>query len=206
LFKRRRYSKRHGGLSYEFLFIPILICIIYSQIGPDVVSQFPELSIKGGIPYAIAAAVVLTVLYFILKVYPILRRRHRYRVARMYEIDRMKGGQFEEFLAVYFRDLGYKILPHRGGAGDKGADLLMLSSDGRKFVVQAKRYAGKVPFDAIKQVHTARSLYGADAAIIISNTFFTKQTKETAQKLNIELWDRNVLIKNMYAYRSEKNA
>lgn len=202
-YKNRRRYKRRSSYGNELIFFPVIILVLYLKFGTQNIFS-PQLFLSNHVALIITAIALLVILYAFLKLFPLWQRRHKYRTAKMHEIDHMKGGQFEQFLAVYFRDLGYKILPHRGSAGDKGADLILIAPDGRKIVVQAKRYSGKVPFDAIQQVHTARSLYGANAAIIISNTFFTKQARETAHKLNIELWDRHALIENMYAYRSKK--
>lgn len=202
-YKRRRYKRKGSVNQYEILFLIFVILVVYSQMGSykgvlnEVLQDFKS-------PFIVVGAVLLILLYIAFKVVPVYRRRHKYRTARMAEIDRMKGTQFESFLSVYFRDMGYKILPHRGGAGDKGADLLINAPDGRSYVVQAKRYKGKVPFTAIQQVHAARSLYKTDSAIIISNNYFTKQSKETAEKLNIELWDRTKLMENMYRYRKQR--
>lgn len=200
-YKKKRYKnyKKRRGYTYEFLLLPVFLIILYTQLAPKF-EQLPHLPL---ITATVAAAMV-ALLYILFKVYPVVRRKHKYRTSKMADIDRMKGSHFEEYLSVYFEDLGYKILPHRGGPGDKGADLLMLSPDGRKYVVQAKRYSGKVPSSAIQQVHTARSLYKADAAIIISNYYFTKPSIAAANELNIELWDRKVLMEHMYAYQSQK--
>lgn len=203
-YKKKRYRKK-SFFGYEVIFIPVLFLIVYTQIGPKN-GLLQEDNLKSNLPLIIGAAVLLIAIYAVMKMIPVWRRRHKYRTSRMFDIDRMKGNEFEAFLSVYFRDMGYKVLPHRGGAGDKGADILLQATDGRKYVVQAKRYSGKVPFEAIQQVHTARSLYGADEAIVISNTFYTKQSKTTAEKLNIELWDRNKLMENMYVYRKNKGA
>lgn len=163
------------------------------------------LHIDRNLIYILVLAVAVWLLFAILKKkIPRWNRRKQYRAARMFEIDRMAGKEFEAFLSIYFADLGYKVLREIGGSGDLGGDILLRSPDGEKVVVQAKRYSGKVPFRAIQEVHTAQSLYGAQRAIIITNNYFTRQTKESAQRLNIELWDRNKLIENMYAYRKGK--
>lgn len=201
-YRKRRYGRRRGGI--EDIFFPALLILFVLQLMPNGLQLIELEKMKAWLPFGIVAAAALLLGYLFIKLYPVWRRRVRYRTARMYEIDRMTGDQFEAFLKVYFRDLGYKVLPHTGGSRDKGGDLLLRDPAGRKVVVQAKRYSKRVPFEAVQQVHTARSLYGTDRAILISNYYFTKQTLETARQLNIELWDRDRLMEKMYRYRRDR--
>lgn len=81
--------------------------------------------------------------------------------------------------------------------------MIITDSAGVKTCVQAKRYKNRVPFEAIQQVYTAVSLWNCNRAMVITNNYgFTKQAFEAAKKLNVELWDRNKLMSNMYAYQT----
>lgn len=209
-YKKGSYKRKRKYVLHKLLAVCLLV-VAFIQFGKiyeynflERVPPLRELLKRDQIAYIAGAVCVFLIFYLLYKQFPRWQKRKKYRGARMYEIDRMEGTQFEQFLAVFFKDLGYKVLSETGGRGDMGSDLLLQAPDQRKIVVQAKRYAGKVPFKAIQEVHTAQSLYGAHGAILISNNYFSKQTKETAQKLNIELWDRNKLIDNMYVYRKKK--
>lgn len=69
--------------------------------------------------------------------------------AQAAELDQLTGVEFEEFLAGLFRAQGYaaELTPTTGGYG---ADLI-LSKDGRRIAVQAKRYMGSVGVQAVQE-------------------------------------------------------
>lgn len=108
------------------------------------------------------------------------------------EIDRMDGTTFEHYLEELLRSYGYRVT-HLGRAGDFGADLLV-ESNGRRAVVQAKRYSSTVGIDAVREAATARQHYRADGAIVITNSSFTRGAIELSRSNQVELWDRPRLL------------
>ncbi|EJW13893.1 restriction endonuclease [Paenibacillus alvei] len=131
---------------------------------------------------------------------------HKMRISGIQKIDQMSGSEFEDYLTVYFEDLGFKV-EEVGGKGDKGADrILTIPHTGERICVQAKCWSKNVTFEAVQQVHTAKALWNCNQAWIVTNRDFTKQVKEAAEKLGIELWGRQKLIENMYLYNSSKES
>ncbi|WP_333125534.1 restriction endonuclease [Microcoleus sp. Pol11C3] len=108
------------------------------------------------------------------------------------QVDRMTGEEFEEFLACCFRNLGYGV-EMTPKTGDFGADLI-LSKARKKTVVQAKRYQGKVGNSAVQEVVSAVKYYGAQDAIVITNSMFTSNAHKLAQANGVQLWGREQLI------------
>ena len=108
------------------------------------------------------------------------------------QVDRMTGEEFEEFLACCFRNLGYAV-EMTPKTGDFGADLI-LSKARKKTVVQAKRYQGKVGNSAVQEVVSAVKYYGAQDAIVITNSMFTSNAHKLAQANGVQLWGREQLI------------
>lgn len=201
---RRRKKRKNSGYQ-DLLLLPALILFIFLYLNGEKIFQKAKMLKNISPSIVIIGLFVLFLLLYSLKRIPVWIKNNKYRHSGISEIDRMKGTEFEEFLKVYFKDLGYKVYPHTGGAGDRGADLILKDPQGRKVVVQAKRYSGKVPFEAVQQVHTARSLFQADRAILISNYYLTKQAEQTARQLNIEVWNRQKLIEQMYQYRRKSS-
>lgn len=117
------------------------------------------------------------------------------------DIDKMSGEVFEKYLEVLFERLGYKVERTRY-IGDYGADLI-IERDGVKTVVQAKRYKGKVGIKAIQEVLGAKGYYNCDRAMVITNSYFTRQAKELADKNGVELWDRYDLVNNLLKIKKE---
>lgn len=121
-----------------------------------------------------------------------LARRQRLIRSGIAEIDRMSGGQFESYLAYLFRQLGYAV-EQTGKRGDFGADLV-ISKDGTRVVIQAKRYAKNVGVKAIQEAVAAKGVYGCQAAMVVTNSAYTKQARTLAEANRVTLWDRARLI------------
>lgn len=128
-----------------------------------------------------------------------LYEKHRLAGSGISDIDTMGGKTFEKYLEVLFERLGYNVTRTRY-IGDYGADLVV-EKDGIKTVVQAKRYKTKVGVKAIQEAVAAKGHYGCDAAMVVTNSYFTDQAKKLAASNNVELWNRKDLIENLLAMR-----
>ena len=110
----------------------------------------------------------------------------------------LSGYEFQEYLKNLFKLLGYVVIQTKL-SGDQGADLI-ISKDGEKIVVQAKKYNGKVSNEAVQEVVAAKNHYKANKAIVVTNSSFTKSAIDLALSNNVELWDGAKLksiIKNL---------
>ncbi|WP_454871025.1 restriction endonuclease [Priestia megaterium] len=108
------------------------------------------------------------------------------------EIDVMNGIQFENYLGVLFKSLGYKAQVTRTSY-DYGADLIIVK-DNKKIVVQAKRYSKKVGISSVQQIVGAKNYYKADEVWVITNNYFTQPAINLAYANNVILIDRDSLI------------
>jgi restriction system protein len=108
------------------------------------------------------------------------------------DIDRMSGRVFEQYLEAIFARKGcaVKRTPYRG---DFGGDLIV-SSNGKRTVVQAKRWKRNVGVKAVQEAVAAKGYYGSDEAIVVTNSTFTPQAKELAGRNNVGLWNRKRLL------------
>jgi HJR/Mrr/RecB family endonuclease len=114
------------------------------------------------------------------------------------DIDSMNGYQFEEFLSHFFEIMGYSV-ENTPLSRDQGADLI-ISKMNEKTVVQAKRYSGNVGNSAIQEIKAAIAMYGAKNGIVVTNSDFTSSAKSLAHANNIELINREQLIKALERY------
>jgi restriction system protein len=81
-----------------------------------------------------------------------------------------------------------------GGSGDLGADVTAYTEDGRKVVVQCKRYAGSVGDPHVQKFNgTARQIHGADVALLVTTGRPTVKARQLAQRCGIVLVDRDAL-------------
>ena len=122
-----------------------------------------------------------------------LRFKKRMKESRIEDIDQMSGRQFEEYCGILFANLGYKV-SYTPTTGDYGADLI-LRKDNEITVVQAKRYKSTVGVKAVQEVLPAVRFYKANAALVITNSMYTKQALALAKSNNVRMIDREDLIR-----------
>ena len=133
---------------------------------------------------------------FIFRVFLFFLRRSRVSFATMRRIDQMEGADFEAYLAVKFREKGYKVA-FTPATGDQGADLI-IEKRKRRIAVQAKRYEGKIGNSAVQEAIAGMAYYDCDHAMVITNSEFTPAAVKLAEKCNVELWDREMLRKKFH--------
>ncbi|WP_038903846.1 restriction endonuclease [Dickeya zeae] len=119
----------------------------------------------------------------------------------MYHVDAMDGFQFEDFLVGMFRTMGYDVKETKRSQ-DQGADLFV-TRFGKNMVIQAKNYSGSVGNSAVQQVLSAKTFYGCDEAMVVTNSYFTKSAKELADSAVVRLIDRDELQKYLDDYNQK---
>lgn len=143
--------------------------------------------------FILAVGLITLAIPVLKKVYQWIKERNMLKKlskAGMYDIDRMDGFQFEVYLKALCKELGYRSSV-TDGSHDFGADLIM-KKDGKKVVIQAKRYGYKnrVSLDAVQQVYAAKPYYKADECYVMTNSLFTKSAKQLAKACDVKLYDR----------------
>ena len=64
-------------------------------------------------------------------------------------------------------------------------------------MIQSKRWNKTVRVDAIQEAHAAKDIYDAERAMVITSSFFSDDAIKMADKLYVELWNRNRLIQEI---------
>lgn len=107
-------------------------------------------------------------------------------------IDSLDGFEFEDYLEELFKSYGYtsEKLPY---SNDYGADLI-ISKGNERIVIQAKNYSNSVGNGAVQEVISAKSYYKCEVALVITNSTFTRNAIEMANKTHVILIDRFKLI------------
>lgn len=108
------------------------------------------------------------------------------------DIDLMEGYVFEEYLKTLLFYDGYEVqLTNK--SRDYGADLI-ISKDGTRIAVQAKRYNKPVGVKCVQEVLAALSHYKCDEAMVITSSKFTEPCEQLAKENGVRLMDRDELI------------
>lgn len=110
-------------------------------------------------------------------------------------VDIMEGYEFEELVKTVYFYLGYSAeLTQR--SRDYGADVLLTSEDGKKIVVQAKRYNKSVGAKSVQEIAGAKDHYRADEAWVVTNSHFTSAAETLARETDVRLIDRDEFIED----------
>jgi Restriction endonuclease len=107
------------------------------------------------------------------------------------DLGSLSGAEFETHIARLLISAGYDVVG-TPKTGDQGADLIA-KKDGKKVIIQAKRYQGPVGNKAVQEVISALSFYGGDEGWVVTNSTFTTSAKALAQKAGIRLIDGRAL-------------
>ena len=103
----------------------------------------------------------------------------------------MRGVEFEAFLEVVFRELGYDV-ETTSTTGDQGVDLIVIYRH-KRIAIQVKGWAGNVGNGAVQEAYSGMAHYNCDAAAVITNSRFTKKAIELANSTGCTLIDGDSL-------------
>lgn len=110
------------------------------------------------------------------------------------DIDTLSGDDFERQVAAMLREGGCTEVERVGGRGDRGRDVSGVLPDGRSLLVQCKRYAPhrSVGSGDMQRLLGARTDFGADVAILVTNARFTADAERYARENGIVAIGRNL--------------
>ena len=118
------------------------------------------------------------------------------------EIHYMSGPEFERFMADLLRQKGYEV-EETPLSGDQGVDLILPNLDGKRVVIQLKRWTGPVGNKAIQATFAGMAHYQADEGWIVTTSSFTKSARELARSTSVRLIDRDELADWLEGLREE---
>ena len=102
--------------------------------------------------------------------------------------EEMSGLDFEQYFSGLLVKNGYTNVEVTKKTGDFGADVIA-NLGGVKYAFQCKYYSSPVGFEAVYQIHAAKTMYGAHVAVVATNSVFTKPAQIAAEELKVLLWD-----------------
>lgn len=124
------------------------------------------------------------------------REEHEQKLWQMQKnfavIDQMDGHEFEWFVAKILTKIGFQNVQVTKASGDYGVDIIAYDN-GVKCAFQCKRYTGTLGLQPIQEVSAGAEYYGASAAYVVTNSHFSANAANLADRLGVKLWDRNSL-------------
>lgn len=102
-------------------------------------------------------------------------------------VNRMDGGQFEDFMSFIFGELGYSV-KQTPKTRDGGKDLILNTSDGKVYV-EIKRYASKnlVSSSLVLKLIGSAVSDGVNKCIFLTTSGYTGDAIETARKSKVDI-------------------
>ena len=122
------------------------------------------------------------------------KRIQKIKDSQIQQLDKFSGEKFEFYLKKLFEDLGYQRIKTTQKTRDFGVDLIMFDPQGKKIVIQAKRYSSNVGIDAINEAVGTRLPENANEVWVVTNSYFTKPAIEHANKNRVILINRDQLM------------
>ncbi|MFB8247788.1 restriction endonuclease [Streptomyces sp. NPDC055952] len=113
------------------------------------------------------------------------------------DYDALTPEGFEEAIAALCERDGCSSVEVVGGAGDLGADVLAVTPDGRRTVVQCKQYGetNRVGSQDLQRFGgTCFTVHGADLAVLVTTSDFTAPALEYAEQCGILCVNREALL------------
>jgi hypothetical protein len=116
---------------------------------------------------------------------------------------------FERALAAIVERLGYEVELQRG-TKDGGIDIIALKRDaafgGHRYLLQAKRWSGRVGVDTVREILFLREHYRATKACLATTSTFTRGAWQLAEEYRwqLELRDYEKLMEWVDLLRSER--
>ncbi|GAA4330396.1 restriction endonuclease [Streptomyces venetus] len=110
--------------------------------------------------------------------------------------DALTPEEFEEAIGALCERDGCSAVDIVGGAGDLGADVLAVTPDGRRVVLQCKHYgdAHRVGSQDLQRFGgTCFTVHEADVAVLVTTSHFTEPAVEYAEQCGIVCVDREGL-------------
>jgi restriction endonuclease Mrr len=134
----------------------------------------------------------------------------RRRIEAMLHPDRVRNGiyymsgpEFERFMADLFRQKGY-VVEETPLSGDQGVDLILPDLDGKRVVIQLKRWTGPVGNATVQATFAGMAYYEAAEGWIITTGTFTKSAQELATRISVRLIDGKELADWLEGLREDE--
>jgi hypothetical protein len=131
-------------------------------------------------------------------------KRNRFNASTLEELRSLSPSEFEELVARTYRAQGHHVQVV-GGTGDHGIDLVVRSHRGESWLVQCKRYRGKIGEPVVRDFYGALKASDADGGVIITTGTISDAARLWAEGKPIKLYDGNQFIKIVVATRVRKS-
>jgi restriction system protein len=127
------------------------------------------------------------------------QQEHRERALTIADIDNMTGIDFERYVAKLLQSRGFQT-ELTATSGDLGVDIIA-QGNGVRYAVQVKRQVNGVSRTAVSDAVGAMQHYRCQAAMVVTNSYFTSGAVQLAASSGCQLVNRDVLAQWVVDYQ-----
>jgi len=131
------------------------------------------------------------------------RRRH-FIIKSIEDMQALSPSEFEQLVADTYRDQGHQV-EVVGASGDHGIDLIVRTRRGDIWIVQCKKYRGKVGEPVVRDFYGTLRASHASAGAIVTSGYITDQARLWAEGKPIYLYDGREFLKIIESTRYRRN-
>ena len=115
------------------------------------------------------------------------------------ELYQLSPAEFEQYTARVFRQKGYRV-KLRGRSGDMGVDLELTKPDGKKAIVQCKRYKHTIGPDIVRELYGTLIHEQVAHAFLVTTAAISDSARQWAQGKPLTLIDGDTLTQIATAF------
>jgi hypothetical protein len=135
----------------------------------------------------------------------LLEEKHKkFNAETLEDLRSLSPADFEELVAETYRAQGHHVQVV-GGTGDHGIDLIVRSQRGETWLVQCKRYRGKIGEPIIRDFYGALKASDASGGAVITTGTVSDAARLWAEGKPIKIYDGEQFLKIVVATRVRKN-
>ena len=108
-------------------------------------------------------------------------------------VDMLDTPAFKRLVADMLKKNGYTRV-RQADADNFGVDIVAVK-DGQTVAFRCKCYKRRVGVQTVQEVLGGLQRYRAVSGVVVTNSFFTNDAKQLADRQSVALWDRSVLIR-----------
>lgn len=125
------------------------------------------------------------------------------QIMTLEKLQALSPQAFERYVAGLFRQKGYKVVV-RGSSGDLGVDLELTGPQGRRAIVQCKRYQNTIGAEIVRELFGTMIHEGVMWAFLVTTAEISDAARDWAAGKPITLIDGATLLEVAWVLR-EKN-
>lgn len=129
------------------------------------------------------------------------REEARLQALELADVDNMDGISFESYVARLLENEGFSNVQVTQASSDFGVDIIA-SRDKYTYAIQTKRTETNVSRRAVSDAVAGKKFFSCNAAMVITNSFISKQVKEFALFSGCEIVERDTLAEWIMKFQS----